>query len=367
MRRIFKIAGIIVLLLLALVALRVLWVLDDIHAFRSIEPHFNGHCVTLAGVTGAEDIVIDHEQGVAYLSATDRNARLPGYRPASTPDGIYVLDLAQGMEGNTLPRHLPVKGLADFHPHGMDIRRLDDGRLRIFAVNHSKSGHSVEILERAGDELLPVKTLHDSLLISPNGLTATGPEALYVTNDRAGPRGKMGGAFAQFAELLLPRELTTIVYWDGTRMRAVADDLDMANGIAASPDGRLIFVNEAMGNNLRIYERTASGDLILKEELALNTSPDNVSLAPDGTVLVAGHPSIFQLLMARRSHPFKPSPSQVLELRPEGVGKDRLTEIYMNKGEEISNVTDAAPFGGDMFLMGNAWNEGVVMCKRNKL
>ena len=60
-------------------------------------------------------------------------------------------------------------------------------------------------------------------------------------------------------------------------------------------------------------------------------------------LFIAGHPSLFRLLVARTKTPWGLIPSQVLELSPSARGEDRLDEIYLNRGEEISNVTVAAP------------------------
>jgi arylesterase/paraoxonase len=54
---------------------RILWIGG---VFRTIEPHFAGHCHLVTGPVGAEDITIHPKTGIAYISASDRHAVLSG-------------------------------------------------------------------------------------------------------------------------------------------------------------------------------------------------------------------------------------------------------------------------------------------------
>ena len=363
MRRGSKIAATVVGVVLILAVLYGARTLAWLNAFRTITPHFAGTCVKVPGVIGAEDIYIDAAANVAYLSATDRHARGTGAADAAMPDGIYRLPLGAVPEGADTPQHLPVHGLEDFHPHGIDLHHLADGGLRLFVVNHNQSGHSVEILRVENDHLVHLETVRDALIFTPNDVVALGPRAFYVTNDRAKPR--VPGARQLYRDIVLRNSPTTVVLWDGEAASVAATDVKGANGIARSAGGEEIYVSGSLGDELLVFERDGSDRLSLRESVPLGSSPDNVSVAADGSLLIAAHPSLFRILIARTETPWGLMPSQVISLSPSARGEDRVEEIYMNRGEEISNVTVAAPYGPNMFLMGTAYEEGVFVCTRN--
>jgi arylesterase/paraoxonase len=342
-----------------------LYTLDALNAFRTIAPHFAGSCVEILGVTGGEDVAIDHQTNQAYVSATDRHARDTGVWGARTLDGIYRLRLGEQAEnGAGAPQHLPAPGLDDFHPHGIDLHRLADGSLLLFAVNHDRSGHSVEILRVEDDRVVPLETVRHALIFTPNDVLALGPRSFYVTNDRSKPRVR--GVRQLARDIFLPGSPTTVVLWDGENAIVAATDVRGANGIAMSADGREVYVSGSLGNDLVVFDRDEKDSLTLKERIPLGSSPDNVSVGPNGDLLVAGHPSLFRLLVARTRTPWGLIPSQVLAVSPSARGGDRVEEIYMNRGEEISNVTVAAPYGANAFVMGTAYDEGVLLCRRDE-
>ena len=79
-----------------------------------------------AWVTGAEDMALDLEAGMLYISAYDRRRQSPG--------GIYRLPLAALAEGtdvfvvSDLSSHLG----RPFRPHGISCSRGSDGKAIIF-------------------------------------------------------------------------------------------------------------------------------------------------------------------------------------------------------------------------------------------
>ena len=368
MRKALKAIGILVGVAVAGIALFVGYELFKLDAFRTVTPHFAGSCVKILGATGAEDVVVDAEGGVAYISATDRRAQFQGAPHGATPDGIYRLTLSDAPDADAKLQYMPVEGLSDFHPHGIDIRKLPDGSIRIFAVNHNQAGHGVEILNVESDRLVHLQTVQDPLIISPNDVTAVGPQEFYVTNDKMrsvtpGMRPQ-DSKWRQYIRLIGKPEPTTVVYWDGTAASVAAGDLITSNGIEASSDDRKIYVSERGAQNLVIYDRDTDGKLTLKEKIYLDTAPDNISVAPDGSLFIAGHPLRLKLVTARGKAGI-PTPSQILLVTPKPQGPGSVREIYMNKGDEITMATVAAPYGKDMFIMGNVNDEIVLVCRRD--
>src|SRR6185369_3622776 len=126
---------------------------------------------------------------------------------------------------------------------------------------------------------------------------------------------------------------TTVVYWDGASARPAATAVKGANGIAASLDLRRVYVAASLGNDLLIFDRGERDLLTLADTIPLGSSPDNLAVAPDGRILVAGHPSLFRLLVARTRTPWDPIPSQVIEVLPSKSGEHWVKEIYLNRGD----------------------------------
>jgi hypothetical protein len=113
-------------LLLALLALLVLgWGLRTLWlggVLRSIEPHFDGRCITVAGVAGPEDLTLHPERQVAYVSSYDRTAVDRGESGAGALYA-YGLDRQPGALVNLTPDED-----ADFRPHGLSLWRGEGGR-----------------------------------------------------------------------------------------------------------------------------------------------------------------------------------------------------------------------------------------------
>ena len=58
--------------------------------FKTIEPHFDGACTPVVGLTGPEDLTVHPRTGIAYISAADRRSVFAG-GPAR--GAIYAYDL----------------------------------------------------------------------------------------------------------------------------------------------------------------------------------------------------------------------------------------------------------------------------------
>ena len=197
--------------------------------------------------------------------------------------------------GGTTAARLPTAGWgdpecpgppdADFSPHGIDLAPRPDGRLRLLVVNHG-GRESIEFFEvtatPAGPELswrgcvIPPGEayLNDVVSLPDGGLLAThmfprGGEALGLL------RGALG------------MDTGHVLEWRaGGRWREVAgSEAPFPNGIELSEDGRSIYLNAYMADEVRRIDRE-SGEVL---GVARVSSPDNSSWGPDGRLLVASH------------------------------------------------------------------------------
>src|SRR5262249_52712534 len=149
-----------------------------------------------------------------------------------------------------------------FKPSGLSLYNGD--KKLLFVTSRSELGkHSVEIFEQSPTgAFTPVQTIREKLLWSPTAIVAVGPRQFYVVN--------MLGFKRSFDEKDDPTQMrdrlrgnqSTVVYYDGERMKIVAKGLNLASGIAISPDGRTVYVAESAAARVQTFERDlASGDL----------------------------------------------------------------------------------------------------------
>lgn len=330
--------------------------------FTGIKREIGADCRAIPAPPGPEDIVIDHERGLAFVSAYDRRAVMAGGEgAAAVRGGIYVMDL-KALEAEWAVRPVTANEPADFRPHGISLYIGTDGARRLFAINHpAAGGHAVEIFDVAEDGALShVKTVRDPLLVSPNDLVAVGPDLFYAANDHGS-----AGAFGQMLSDVLLLRNANIVYYDGASMRIAGDRLSFPNGIGVSADGKTIYVAETIGAALHVYSRNAgTGELTARDYARLGVGLDNIDVEPDGALLIAGHPKMMAFLAHARD-PRKLSPSQVIRVEPAEAGGGKAGTIYLNLGEELSGSSVAAGYG-DRMLIGNVFDPKILVCRQSK-
>ncbi len=329
---------------LAAVALVAILVLDFLRhggQFRRLEPHFAGRCSAVPMAASAEDIQLDRARGLAYLSYLDRRAQVEGQPVLGT---VMLLDLNRD---DARPRPALASAPPRFRPHGMSLYRAGDGGQRLFVISHPPGeDHVVELFEQtATGAFAPVRSIRDPLLLDPNAIVAAGPEQFYVANDSGATH-----PIARFTELVFRRGLSQVVYFDGRTMRPVADGLKSASGIAMSADGSRVFVSETMGNRVAVFERNAaSGDLRLLERVELGSAPDNINVDADGAVWIAAHAKALALGM-HFGNASSPAPTQVFRFRPEARGAERLSEVYLDDGRQLSAGSVGAAYQKQLLI-----------------
>jgi hypothetical protein len=118
------------------------------------------------------------------------------------------------------------------------------------------------------------------------------------------------------------------------------------NGVLLSADGQSFYLNVYLGGEVRQHD-LASGEILNRVAVA---KPDNSSLAPDGSLLVASHDaSIFTLLSAitsaagaRNSIPF-----EIIRIDPADFSSSVL---YRSGGDALGGGTVAQQVGNDLYI-----------------
>ena len=153
-----------------------------------------------------------------------------------------------------------------------------------------------------------------------------------------------------------------LAYYDGQTMRAVVDGAPSGGGIASAKDGSQIYYAATSKKAVLIYDRESStGDLTFRTSVDVGMGADNIRVAEDGALWVAGHPKSMALGMHFASGGVDPSPSQVFRIPMNNGDPGPAEEIYTNLGDQISASAVAAPYKGQ-FLVGSITAKKFLIC-----
>ena len=322
--------------------------------FANLEPILVNECTRLDVAPGTEDIVIDHENGLAYIGAGERREWLAKAERngSDSRNGVYVFKLGAP---ETLRRITPPAD--DFLPHGIDLWIGPDGERRIFVVNHPSTGEEfVEIYDASavatGGDLMHLRSVSFNEMHSPNDIVAVGPEQFYATNDE----GHISW-IPDTAELYLGLPLTNVVYFDGNAGQVVAKGLIYANGINASADGASIYVAELLARRITVFDRDAATYLVKRAHISIPTAPDNIDVDENGDLWIAGHSKLFDIV-AHAADATKHAPSHVVRVDPKTGANETL--FVSTEGELSASSISAAYDGG--FLVGAVFDGHILDC-----
>lgn len=332
----------LVALALAIFGVRWLW---SGGAFRSVQSSFAGRCRAIALGGSSAYMQLDRERGLAYLSFLDRDTLARGGAVNGT---VMLLDLNLA---DPTPRAAMTFDPGNFRPQALSLLKRGAAPAKLFAISqHPDGSHAVEIAEQGSSGgFFPREAIRDPAFVDPGAIAATGAREFYLANV-----GKDSGVWRSGS--------ATLIHYDGARARIEVTDLAGVGGIALSPDASRLYVAETFAKALRIYRRNpADGALALEETVDLDTAPAGLDVDEEGVVWIAAHPRLFRF---DRHDPAMTSPTQVLRFDPRRTGDARLTQVYLNGGDEISGGTVAARWR-DEFLIGAQFDEKVLICKPN--
>jgi arylesterase / paraoxonase len=326
-----------------------------------VPSRFDGSCRAVPMGASAEDVRIDGSTGIAYLSYYNR------LRPADAKPEHGTVMLVDLNAAEPRPRAALASEPPNFAPSGMSLYLPPTGPKRLFVINRTSLGrHSVEIFEQsATGAFAHVESIRDRLLWSPNAIVAIGPRHFYVTNDYGFKESYEASDAEKYVQGRLRQNRGTVLYFDGERMKQMASRLGLPNGIAVSPDGRTVYVSEALRQRLRLFDRdVAAGTLKMREMVSLDSTPDNLTVDSNGDVWIGAHPRAVAFVRTL-SDPTSRSPTQVLKFTPSAERDERVTEIYSNDGTELSAGTVAAP-KGNLLVIGSIADKKLLLCTRTQ-
>lgn len=313
--------------------------LIDAGTFKVVESKFDGKVLRIYNnMAGPEDLDVDEENGLIFISSSDR--RLIKEGKESPNDGIYLLPLDVAAEPSKLPTTLE----GPFHPHGISFFKKED-KSYLLAVNHTQKGDFVEAFQFENQQLKHLATYEDPMMCCPNDLVAVDKDKFYVTNDH----GNKEGAWRVLEDYLkIPSSY--LLYHDGHMFSKAYEELNYANGVDVSNDGRKLYLTHTTGRELLTFDRNPeSGFLEIRNTLKLGTGVDNINVDKDGNIWVAAHPKLFSFV-EHANNAKKKSPSQIIKITPHGQDAFGVDEIYTNNGEEISGSSAVVSYNGQIFV-----------------
>lgn len=340
----------VLLLLLIAVGVWGYFFLNAAGVFLKIEPKVAGVCKQVTGVVGVEDLAIDAETKLAYLSGYDRRA---AFKDSTVRGAIWAYDLNTGAAPVDL-----TAGAAPtaFQPHGIGLYRGADGHKTLFVVNHGGGQNTVEIFDVDGVMLTHRRTVSGAELVSPNDVVGVGPDAFYVTNEHAQPVG-----WKRTAEDYLRLRDTTVQFFDGQKFTTALSGIGGSNGINISADGKSVYLSAMSELAVNVYDRDpATNALTLRASVAVPGFADNIDVLANGDLLLGLHSKIFDFI-GHVGDPKKLSPSHIMLLKGDGKGSFVPETIYYNLGEEISAASVGASVDKRL-LIGPIFDAKILDC-----
>lgn len=310
---------------------------------RAVHAHFAGTCSTISGPVGAEDLVIDRDAGLVYVSSHDR-------RNKSAQGAIYVFPEADPAQIH----QLPLTGFAGhFAPHGIDLFVDAQGSRHLFVVDHGDGDRILRFLVTdAGLQL--EQTITDKLIYSPNDVAAAGLDEIYVSNDsKTHP-----GTLTALLEALFRQKSGNLVHVKDGTAQVVSQKMAYGNGVALADHGHKLYFAATLDQTIYEYDRNPkTGALTLVSPIRVGTGVDNLDVDETGNIWVGAHPRLLDFV-AHAKNPDKSAPSQVLLLDP---AKHSIKEVYLSDDPKFSAVSVAARHKQHLYL-GAVFDAGVKNC-----
>jgi len=315
--------------------------------FKKLIYMSNIEIIKKINITGSEDIVIDKENGIAFISSIDRRLYLKNKKIKSA---IYACFLNRDNCILNLTKDIDF----DFKPHGISLFRDEEGRLFIYVINHRDNVEYVEKFLYDADKLIHIKSFTGNLMISMNDLVVTDNDKFYFTNDHKNRSGLL-----RLLEDYFILSESNACFFNGSESFIAADNINYANGINISLDGKKVYITSTLKKELRIYNRNIeTNKLQFDRNIKLKTGVDNIDVDSNDNIWIGSHPKLLKLMSHSKDKNNK-SPSQILKIYSNNYS---VKNIYLNDGSEISGLSVGAVYN-DIIVLGTIFDDTVYICR----
>ncbi len=190
-----------------------------LNCYANVKPNPIPGCKRIMGMPGPEDMAIDRETGILYVSSHERRGELV--------DGkLFQLNVNATDEpvAALIETNYPEK----FHPHGISLVKIK-GKSLLYVISHSNledPTHTIEVFQIEKNKLTHIETIRNETLISPNDLQVIGDGRIFVSNDRG-----EGSMFRSIVDGLFGIKRSRISYYDGKKWKLFENPVTFGNGI----------------------------------------------------------------------------------------------------------------------------------------
>ncbi|BFZ11873.1 hypothetical protein BsWGS_14912 [Bradybaena similaris] len=332
--------------------------------------HYPGDCRPVKGIDfGSEDFEVTKD-GLTFITTGlwfDSSKIVTDIMAKNNVKGnIYLYDFRKPDLGARKLKLIPSKDFnpETFHPCGISL--LEDetnGEHLIYVISHRE--HDDDAVEKfryspKTNELTHLKSFTGVELFSTNDLAVVAEDKFYITNF-----SYFKNYYLSRMEFVLPLNLGSLVFFNGTGFNEVVPNLRAPNGVSLSRDRRNLYVNLPFASSMKVFEVQADYSLTEIQSLDLHTLADNLHLSQTGDAFYTGAHPVFSKVMQHFDDPSQKAPSSVLKL-PLKNGKidlDKITEVFYDDGELISGSSVAAVYNNQL-LIGSVMHK-LVICDAN--
>jgi len=310
-------------------------------------------------IRGAEDFAPDFANGRLFFTAYDRRAverAARKGREALPGGGVYTVALADFFEpGATSVRAATLAVLSDItgglHPHGLSYDPKTD---EIAFINRAYryTGRKWEMTPQlhrigAGGEIFVGDA--GAAPCAANDVLIDG-ERTWTSFDHAYCNWRAG------VEDIFGQKRSGVADYEGTPLFMGAS---FANGLERLSGDKIIMA-ATRENALLILQENANG---LEEVKRIKTpgGPDNITIAYDGAVIAAVHPSLLRLAFNRKFGLGK-APSRIVKVTPASHG---VAILFDDRKGSLFSAATVAIETIDGLIAGSVTDKGVLVCRRD--
>ncbi|TGL63359.1 arylesterase [Leptospira sarikeiensis] len=315
------------------------------------------NCSKVSGMPGPEDLAVDREAGLLYVSSHERRIK-------DQEGKIYFIELnSTGLQPKLLETEYP----KNFRPHGISLLNKD-GKYRLYVISHITlyKEHSIEVFERTekpsanskAGKWKHIQTLQDPLVTSPNDLSVASGNEIFVSNDHG-----EGGFMTYLFHDLFRMKRSEIAYYDGKTWSSLGNPISLGNGVlyVKRADGKEFLYRSAFNESsvLKFDIIRNNGKLTLGEpkSILLEGGPDNLEIDEKGTIFTVTHPSVMKFLK-HASNAESHAPTKIFTISPD----DSIREIFSNSGELISAGSTALSYKERIYIA-QVFNDFILQCQ----
>ncbi len=313
--------------------------------------------VTGVGLVGAEDFAIEASAGRLFVSVYDRRGveRAARKRNRTIPEGgVYEVSLPdifanEATSVKARPLIAPGEIAGGLRPHGISY---DPENSELVFVNraYQRSGRGWKMephLQRIGAGGALVVAEKDSVPCNANDVLAT-PRETYTSFDHRACNWLAG------VEDVFGLKRSGVIDDSGAR---VFERAAFANGLVRTLSGEIVVA--ATRERALIFLGERAGALEETARIKLPGGPDNLTLAEDGGVVAAVHPSMLRLALNRKLGIGK-APSRIVKANQKTGVVQILFDDPSGKMFSAATVAIQTPDG---MVAGSVTDEGLLACR----